>query len=413
MTLATVDSITPELPDRVTLEQQLMLWRDTAELAKHLASTEFVPSSMRNKPESVTAAILRAHELGISPLQGLAQIHVINGRPGLAAELMRALVLAHGHEIWTDEFTQTRVTLCGRRAGTDHVEKVTWTLDDAKRAKLGGDAWAKYPRAMLLARATGELCRLKFADILAGMSYTVEELEVLDDDGMLPEPEADDPPAAATGTTRKASRPTAKARGAAKKPAPRKAIARSTERPPLPDEDDEQPIDTTATDGEPDELVKKRAQQIAMKANAAGVDRAVVIAVITNGQKSSAKAVTAEEASQVLSALNDIIDGRAQLVEDADCDPPFRIEAIEPGAIINANDDDDAAGDDRADADEFEWSGEQWLEFLTEHGVTKPKLLREASSWCKEHGEDAPTTLDGLRDRDELCVHLRSWVESQ
>lgn len=388
------------LPERVTLEGQLALWRDVAEFASHIAATEFVPTELRNKPAAVAAAMLRANELGISPMQGLAQIHVIKGRPGLAAELMRALVLAAGHEIWTEENTVTRVTLCGRRTGSDHVEKVTWTMDDAKRAGLGGgDNWRKYPRAMLLARATSEMCRLTFADVIAGMSYSTEELQDLGDDELEVGQPDEEPPApdAPTGTTRKAARPTAKARSTTKKASPRKAVARSTERPPLPDEDDEPPIETTATDGEPDELVTKRAQQIAIKANEAGVDHHQVVAAVTGGLKSSAKQVTAEEASHVIEALHDIRDGRAKLELD---DKLWRIVAVEP--------------DDRADVEEYEWSGEQWLEFINERGVSKPNLLREANRWCTEHDETpAPGTLDALKDRDALCVHLRSWVESQ
>jgi hypothetical protein len=68
--------------------------------------------------------------------------------------------------------------LCGQRHGEDEVERVDWDLARAKNAGLGtGDNWKKYPRAMLLARATSELCRLKFADIVGGLSYTPDELE--------------------------------------------------------------------------------------------------------------------------------------------------------------------------------------------------------------------------------------------
>ena len=147
------------------------------QLAHRVAGTEFVPTALRGKPEAVLACILAGHEAGITPMQALQKIHVIEGRPALSAELMRGLVLQHGHEIWFEEQSSTRVTIGGKRAGGTRETKITWTMDDAKRAGLADRAnWKKYPRAMLAARATSELCRAVFPDVLAGLSHTVEEL---------------------------------------------------------------------------------------------------------------------------------------------------------------------------------------------------------------------------------------------
>jgi hypothetical protein len=50
-------------------------------------------------------------------------------------------------------------------------------MDDAKRANLAGKGnWKSYPRQMLAARATSEIARLLFADLLHGLSYTPEEV---------------------------------------------------------------------------------------------------------------------------------------------------------------------------------------------------------------------------------------------
>jgi hypothetical protein len=150
------------------------------ELAKAVANTEFVPKSLRGNPAAITAAILYGDEVGLAPMQALAKIAVIEGRPTLAAEAMRALILAAGHDLWIEDATATRVTLAGKRRDSDQTSRVTWTMDDARRAKLAGrPAWNLYPRQMLLARATAELARGVFADAIGGLSAT-EELEDVD-----------------------------------------------------------------------------------------------------------------------------------------------------------------------------------------------------------------------------------------
>lgn len=147
-------------------------------IAEKIANTEMVPTALRGRPEAVLAIMLAGHEAGIQPMQSLQKIHIIEGRPAMAAELMRALVLQHGHELIYEEVTITRCKAAGRRRGSERWTTVTWTMDDAKRGGLDRKAnWVKWPRAMLIARSTAELCRMIFPDVLAGISYTVEELE--------------------------------------------------------------------------------------------------------------------------------------------------------------------------------------------------------------------------------------------
>lgn len=160
-------------PPTSSLDLAPQAWK----LAEKIAGTDFVPTALRGKPEAVLACILAGHEAGISPMQALSKIHIIEGRPAMAAELMRALVLQHGHELVYDDVSTTSVTAAGRRKGSERWTKVTWTMDDAKRGGLDGKTnWRRWPRAMLIARATAELARMVFPDVLAGISHTVEEL---------------------------------------------------------------------------------------------------------------------------------------------------------------------------------------------------------------------------------------------
>jgi hypothetical protein len=153
-----------------------------ANLADRIARTEFVPKGLRGRPEAVLACILYGHEVGMGPMQSLSSIDVIEGKPSVKPEAMRGLVRQAGHRIWVEERSGQTVTIAGSRSGEpEQVERVTWTMDDAKAAGLASkDVWRKYPRAMLLARATSELCRSMFSDVIAGLSYTAEEVDFRD-----------------------------------------------------------------------------------------------------------------------------------------------------------------------------------------------------------------------------------------
>jgi hypothetical protein len=200
------------------------------ELAEIIANTEFVPKGLRGNQPAILAAILYGHEVGLEPMQSLAKVAVIDGRPSLAAEAQRALILAAGHEMWVEETSVTRATVAGRRRDSKQTQRVTWTLDDAKRARIAGKQnWQSYPRQMLVARASAELARNIFADVIGGMAAS-EELEDADPDGSAPEP-GPGPDAEAKTTTRRRRRPTAAA--ARETPPP----AAPTTEPPPPEQD--------------------------------------------------------------------------------------------------------------------------------------------------------------------------------
>lgn len=161
-------------PDRVASVIELIpaYW----DLAERVAATEFVPKDLRRRPEAVLAALLSGAERGLGPMESLRSINVIEGKPSLSAEAMRALVLAAGHEIEIIESNANKATLVGRRAGsTTTSPPFTWTIDRARRANLTNkDNWRKYPEAMLLARASTDLCRAVFPDVIAGLASTEE-----------------------------------------------------------------------------------------------------------------------------------------------------------------------------------------------------------------------------------------------
>lgn len=161
-------------------------WHDLYELAKVVYNVDgFVPKAIQGKPAAVLATLLAGDELGFSPMESLRAIFIIDGRVGLYAEAARALIYEAGHELRVDA-DDTQATARGRRRdwpdSADYVS-VQWTIDRAKRAGLAGrQQWARYPRQMLQARASSELGRLLFPDVLAGLDV----YEELADDAVEP-----------------------------------------------------------------------------------------------------------------------------------------------------------------------------------------------------------------------------------
>ena len=181
---------------------------DALRLADVICDTELVPKTLKGRPDAVVAVVLAGHELGLGPMQSLQTIDLIQGRPSLSPEGMRALVLAHGHgfKVTGDDVTAT-ATVRRKEWAEGEWESYTFTMDDAVRAELlGNPSWKKYPRAMLYARATSEAARATFADVIAGLSYTPEEIESSIDRVPTP-PEKDGPSPGGQVRSRGRSRP--------------------------------------------------------------------------------------------------------------------------------------------------------------------------------------------------------------
>lgn len=162
---------------------RLIAWADGLAAAHRigtaLCQTAFVPASFRGKPEESAAAILYGDEIGLTPTMALQSVHVISGRPGLYARTMVAIAMAHGHEVWTVEKSDAKVTVAGRRKGSTHVHEETWTTGRAQKAGYTSNKkYATDPQSMLYARAASDVVRQIAPDALAGLDYSVEELEL-------------------------------------------------------------------------------------------------------------------------------------------------------------------------------------------------------------------------------------------
>lgn len=144
------------------------------QFASTLLGTQMVPTHFK-RPQEVLAAILYGQELGFAPMQALQAIHVINGKPSLDTNAMKALIIQNGGRFETVKWTDTECTLRGVRG--EWKEEFSYTMKDATQAQLNKkDNWLKMPKDMLYARVISRIARNMFGDVTKGF-YTKEEMQ--------------------------------------------------------------------------------------------------------------------------------------------------------------------------------------------------------------------------------------------
>lgn len=155
---------------------------EAMEYAKMIASSSFCPKDMRGKPGEVLIAVQMGAEVGLSPIQALQNIAVINCRPCIWGDAALALVQSSpyymSHREWEENTTDGIVAYCAvTRKGSDEYVK-SFSQKDAEKSGLWKKpgVWQQYPSRMLQMRARGFALRDKFADALKGISIR-EEVE--------------------------------------------------------------------------------------------------------------------------------------------------------------------------------------------------------------------------------------------
>jgi hypothetical protein len=147
------------------------------EFARAVSSGSILPKAYRDDPGAVLVAINLGSSMGLSPAESLYRIHVIDGKPSASAELIASNVRRAGHRLRIRATNDTATAQIIRSDDPDFTYEVTWTIEDAQRAKLAGkDNWTKHPRAMLRARAISECAREACPEALYGVTYVDGEV---------------------------------------------------------------------------------------------------------------------------------------------------------------------------------------------------------------------------------------------
>ncbi|RAV34743.1 hypothetical protein [Corynebacterium heidelbergense] len=160
------------------LEKQVRAMEYAHRLATVMCNTDMVPQAFRGKPDNGAAAIMYGAELGLQPQQALQQVFVVHGQPAVYARTMVALLKSKGYRFETVESGPDAVHVRGS-SPRGETEESRWTIDRAKQAGYTSNKkYATDPQAMLYAKAASEVCRRLAPDVLLGIRYAAEDLEL-------------------------------------------------------------------------------------------------------------------------------------------------------------------------------------------------------------------------------------------
>ncbi len=147
--------------------------------AKGLAESLFLSRnfSAYGHPAGILATIIAGRELGIQAMASLRAFHIVDNKPTMAADFIRARVLSSGlvEYFRLIERTSEIATFAIKRKGDPEV-RLSYTIQEAQasgRVKPGS-GYAKDPADLLVARASSKLARLVCPEITFGM-YAREE----------------------------------------------------------------------------------------------------------------------------------------------------------------------------------------------------------------------------------------------
>lgn len=197
----------PLTPELQKLRSEAAMLEVAFKMAQSLSKTtavplryqqSFIPKGER-EPQGIkaahnlAAAIIYGSELGMTALQSAQNVFDVHGQPAVYARTMVAQVrqwidkrIAQGFttadpetgdSIWEVSASPTSVVWAARRDG--RVASAEWTPQRADTAGFTkNEKYQKQPTEMLRAKAMTEVCRILFQDVLLGMAYSVEELQL-------------------------------------------------------------------------------------------------------------------------------------------------------------------------------------------------------------------------------------------
>lgn len=164
--------------------------QEAMKLADIMSASSLCPPQFKGKSGDVLIAMQMGSEVGLSPMQALQSIAVINNRPCVWGDAAIALVKVHPRFEYIKEWHQgdikngNRICYCEVKRKGEDAQMRSFSIEQAIRAGLWEKAgtWKQYPDRMLQLRARGFALRDVFPDALKGLSVAEEVMDLPTED---------------------------------------------------------------------------------------------------------------------------------------------------------------------------------------------------------------------------------------
>ena len=163
--------------------QQQITVQDQMAFAKAVCQSDIIPTVYRGKPANILVAVGYGAPLGLTPMQSLQDISVINGKPTASASFIASHVRMAGHKLRVKKDEKALSVTATIVRSDDPDYPISVTRDKAWAQQMGllnKDNYRKQPMTMLTWRAITAVAREACPEILYGVQYSPDELHDLD-----------------------------------------------------------------------------------------------------------------------------------------------------------------------------------------------------------------------------------------
>ena len=145
-------------------------------LARMITTSPLCPLALRGREADVLLVMMTGAEIGLTTMQSLRNLYIVEGRIGMSAALIRGRCQKHGDcalfEVAEADAAHAVVEV--KKRAWPESRRVSWSIADAERAGLikedqPDSLWRRWPQEMCVARATTRAASMYFPEITSGL----------------------------------------------------------------------------------------------------------------------------------------------------------------------------------------------------------------------------------------------------